>query len=237
MPLLGYQKWERFEGAIERAKSACNNSGNPDTEHFFPEAGKSLTKPKDDFRLSRYACYLIAMNGDPRKPEIAMAQTYFAVKTREAETIIPAQSDRIRELELLAKIAELEKATSDNHVYLEGRREFVLSAHGPQMLALIQGRPDAVVEVKETVTETVICRNGRNVSFEGKSTAELGKELGFKTGKEFERWLTKHNRQGLICEGMRAVQAPYVPIEHLSEVKKLWAQTRKSAGTQLLLGE
>jgi len=94
MPLLGYQKWERFEGAIDRAKVACQNSGLPELEHFFPEVGKSLTKPKDDYRLSRYACYLVAMNGDPRKPEIAMAQSYFAIKTREAE-LAPQPVNRI----------------------------------------------------------------------------------------------------------------------------------------------
>jgi hypothetical protein len=105
------------------------------------------------------------------------------------------------------------------------------------MLALIQGRPDAVVEKIEKVTETVICRDGRNVSFVGKSTAELGKELGFKTGKELERWLTQHKRQDLICEGLRAVQAPYIPSEHIQEVKRLWSQTRKTNGTQLMLGE
>ena len=237
MPLLGYKKWERFEGSIERAKTSCNNSGNLDCEHFFPEAGKSLTKPKDDFKLSRYACYLIAMNGDPRKPEIAMAQSYFAVKTREAETVIPAQNDRIRELELRAKIAELEHGTSQNNVYLESQRKFIYDVHGPQTLALIQGRPDAVVEKIEKVTETIVCRNGRNVTFEGKSTAEFGKELDFKTGKAFERWLIDNNLQHVICEGLRAVQAPYIPTEYIPEIKRVWAQKRKSNGTQLMIGE
>jgi hypothetical protein len=91
MPKLGYRKWERFFDAIERAKVACSNSGHNPEEHF-PGAGKPITggngavQMVEDFHLTRYAAYLVAMNGDPRKPEIAAAQTYFAIKTREAET-------------------------------------------------------------------------------------------------------------------------------------------------------
>lgn len=105
------------------------------------------------------------------------------------------------------------------------------------MLALIQGKPDAVVEVKETVTETVICRNGRNVSFVGKSTAELGKELGFKTGKDFELWLKRNKAEHFICQGMRAIQAPYIPDENIKEVKQLFSQLRNSSSRQMILGE
>lgn len=91
MPLLGYHKWERFEMAIERATVACKNSGAEPQDHF-PGAGKkvpvgsSAVRAIADRHLSRYGAYLVAMNGDPRKSEIAAAQTYFAVKTREAET-------------------------------------------------------------------------------------------------------------------------------------------------------
>jgi hypothetical protein len=89
-PLLGYTQWRRFEETIERAKLACQNSGYSVDNHFA-DAGNLVKRPQgggnrqSDYKLSRYACYLTAMNGDPRKPEIAAAQTYFAVKTREAE--------------------------------------------------------------------------------------------------------------------------------------------------------
>ena len=86
MPLLGYIKWQKFSDVIERAMAACKNSGNPISESFLPEAVKTNGRPQQDYRLSRYACYLVAMNGDSRKTEIAQAQTYFAIKTREAET-------------------------------------------------------------------------------------------------------------------------------------------------------
>lgn len=90
--VLEYTQWRRFADAIERAKLACSNSGYSASEHFA-DAGKSSPMPNggvrilEDYRLSRYACYLIVMNGDPRKEVIAVGQTYFAVKTRQQELI------------------------------------------------------------------------------------------------------------------------------------------------------
>ena len=92
MPILEYKKWERFDNAIEKAKESCKSSGNKVSDHFV-NAGKMInlaktaTREVEDYHLSRYACYLIAMNGDPRKEAIALAQTYFAVKTRQQELV------------------------------------------------------------------------------------------------------------------------------------------------------
>ena len=89
-PLLGYSQWRRFEQAIERASTSCKESGNPPENHFAA-AGKMVAlgsgseREIDDYQLSRFACYLIAQNGDPRKPEIALAQQYFAIQTRRQE--------------------------------------------------------------------------------------------------------------------------------------------------------
>ena len=91
-PLLEYSQWRRFAEAIERAKTACANSGHDVADHFA-EVGKMVSigsgagREVDDYELSRYACYLIVMNGDPRKEVIALGQTYFAVKTRQQELI------------------------------------------------------------------------------------------------------------------------------------------------------
>lgn len=92
MPLLGYDRWENFTQSINRAEvAACNSEGSEAGQKHFRNATKMLPigngaeRAVGDRRLTRYACYLVAMNGDPRKPEIASAQTYFAVKTREAE--------------------------------------------------------------------------------------------------------------------------------------------------------
>ncbi len=88
--LLGYAQWRRFEQAIERARQSCDRSGN-EPEHHFANAGKMIAVGKGglrevpDVHLSRFACYLIAQNGDPRKAEIAQAQKYFAVQTRRQE--------------------------------------------------------------------------------------------------------------------------------------------------------
>ena len=91
-PILGYNSWRRFSDAIERAKLACKNSGY-EVDEQFADAVKTSPMPNggvrelEDFVLSRYACYLIVMNGDPRKEIIAVGQTYFAVKTRQQELI------------------------------------------------------------------------------------------------------------------------------------------------------
>lgn len=90
MPLLGYDSWRRFADAVGRAKIAARNSGHEVTRLFASAVKKSEGRDAEDYHLSRYACYLVALNGDPRKPEIAAAQTYFVIKTREAETATAA---------------------------------------------------------------------------------------------------------------------------------------------------
>jgi DNA-damage-inducible protein D len=87
--LLGYATWQRFQHAIAQAKIACENSGQAAADHFnidvkIVKAG-ATTKPREDYKLSRYACYLIIQNADPSKPIVALGQTYFAVQTRRQE--------------------------------------------------------------------------------------------------------------------------------------------------------
>ena len=92
MGLLGYTRWENFAEAIKRAETSCS-ANNIDVYYHFRDVTKMINLPKGakreiaDVMLSRYACYLIAMNGDPRKEEIAFAQGYFAVQTRKQELI------------------------------------------------------------------------------------------------------------------------------------------------------
>lgn len=89
-PMLGYSKWQRFENAIEKAMESCKQSKNDPQNHFtgagkMVEIGSQTEREVVDYHLSRFACYLIAQNGDPRKPEIAEAQKYFAIQTRRQE--------------------------------------------------------------------------------------------------------------------------------------------------------
>lgn len=115
-PLLGYSQRRRFEQAIERAEISCKGSGNP-PKHHFADAGKPITGGKgavqivDDDPLSRFACYLIAQNGDPRKPEIARAQQYFAVQTQRQELSDQLAAD-VERLELRKQTSKEFRALS-----------------------------------------------------------------------------------------------------------------------------
>lgn len=114
--LLGYSKWENFEKVIQRAKDACKNAGEQIENHFpdvrkMVEIGSDTEREIKDIALTRYACYLIAQNGDSRKEQIAFAQNYFAVQTRRAELV----EQRLLEYERVKareKLSQTEKQLS-----------------------------------------------------------------------------------------------------------------------------
>lgn len=123
MPRLGYDKWENFESVIKRAVESCRTSGVDPNDHFRRVVetvfvGRNTPKEKVDYLLTRYACYLIAQNGDSRKEAIAFAQGYFAVQTRKQE-LIEERISYIERMEVRGRLRESEKQLSKN-IYERG---------------------------------------------------------------------------------------------------------------------
>lgn len=143
--LLGYTEWRNFTAVVVKAKIACEISGHPVSDHFVDvnkmvDLGSGSQREVEDIMLTRYACYLIAQNGDPKKQEIAFAQTYFAIQTRKAELI----EQRLLEAERVQarrKLTETEKELS--HVIYE-------QTGGNQSFAMIRSRGDQALFGKST---------------------------------------------------------------------------------------
>lgn len=151
---LGYSRWENFETAVKRAMASCEASKTPVESHFrettkMVELGSGSSREVRDYKLTRYACYLIAQNGDPRKEEIALAQAYFAVQTRRQEVI----EQRMAEIQRV----QSRRSLSESEKQLAGIAfERGVDSRG---FALIKSRGDSAL-------------------FGGRSTADMKRRLG-----------------------------------------------------------
>ncbi|WHZ23048.1 MAG: DNA-damage-inducible protein D [Nitrospira sp.] len=178
--LLGYTEWRNFTAVVSKAKTACEVSKHAIADHFVDvnkmvDLGSGSQREVDDIMLTRYACYLIAQNGDPRKQEIAFAQTYFAVQTRRAELI----EQRLLEAERVSarkKLTETEKdlsqviyeQTGGNQNFglirskgdqaLFGKSTQVMKSHWkvPDNRPLADFAPTIILKAKDFATEITI---------------------------------------------------------------------------------
>lgn len=212
--LLGYDKWENFANAIDKAKEACRNSQQVITDHF-PEIRKTIDMPKGatkeivDYKLTRYACYLIAQNGDPRKEEIAFAQSYFAIQTRKQELIEEriALHERFEARDkLIASETELSKLIYERGVDDAGfarirskgdealfggndTKQMKKKLNIPQNRAMADFLPTVTIAAKNFATEITNFNVKQNdLQGEGRITGEH-----VKNNKEMRRVLAKNN--------------------------------------------
>jgi DNA-damage-inducible protein D len=198
MPLLGYgKKWQNFSDVIKKAMTACTETGNIAEDHFTGVSkmvllGSGSQRSLADYHLSRFACYLIAQNGDPRKPEIAAAQVYFAVSTRAHEIHQLREEQRARlekRLEVSESFKALGKAAQNAGVESESFSIFIdagylgLHRHTLQGLKELKGIPENEEYLNRITRKELSAIDFKNIQTEDKLVSEniTGQENAIQT--------------------------------------------------------
>lgn len=197
MPFLGYSTWSKFTEAVNRAKEACKVSNQAIENHFLPVPAKSSGgRPREDYFLTRYACYLIAQNGDPRKPQIALAQTYFATQTRKQELLERREKEN-RRLEARAKLKDTEQKI-ESTVYQRGiKLQIEFATFKNKHIEALYGGIGAS-QLKKI----------RNIP-KGRSLADFDTHVELKA-KDFALAMTDHNIKDKNIFGKEAMNAEVV---------------------------